>query len=56
MGQHPTIEVVVEGEGTGMTKRKARLWLRVKAAWHELRCRECRVSWQWWIEHLAGKR
>lgn len=36
-----------------------RLWLRVpsryRAAVHELRCRECRVSWGGWLGRLTGR-
>lgn len=28
--------------------------LRVKAALHELSCRECRVTWRSWIQRLVG--
>lgn len=27
---------------------------RLKAAWHELRCRECRVTWRSWWQRLRG--
>lgn len=27
---------------------------RTKAAWHELSCWECRVSWGSWIQRLLG--
>lgn len=30
------------------------LWLR--AAWHELSCRECRVTWRSWLARLVGLR
>jgi len=28
--------------------------LRRKAAWHELRCLECRVTWTSWWQRLTG--
>lgn len=30
--------------------------LRVRAAGHELRCRECRVTWKSWAGRLVGDR
>jgi hypothetical protein len=28
--------------------------LRLKAAWHELSCWECRVTWTSWAQRLMG--
>jgi hypothetical protein len=28
--------------------------LRLRAALHELRCRECRVTWRSWLQRLLG--
>lgn len=33
---------------------RARIRLRVRAAWHELSCLECRVSWRAWARQLLG--
>jgi hypothetical protein len=31
-----------------------RIKLRVRAAIHELRCWECRVTWTSWLQRLVG--
>lgn len=28
----------------------------LRAAWHELNCRECRVTWKSWAQRLLGDR
>jgi hypothetical protein len=28
--------------------------IRLKAAWHEMRCWECRVTWTSWAQRLVG--
>lgn len=28
--------------------------LRFRAAWHELRCWECRVTWRSWFQRVIG--
>lgn len=33
---------------------RPRLRLRARAAVHELRCRECRVTWRSWALRLTG--
>jgi hypothetical protein len=30
----------------------ARRFLRYRAAWHEIRCAECRASWRGWLRRL----
>lgn len=33
---------------------RVRLSLRLRAAWHEVWCRECRVTWRGWWHQLRG--
>lgn len=33
---------------------RVRIGLRLRAAKHELRCLECRVTWRSWLQRLIG--
>lgn len=37
-----------------LSPRQARRSLRMRAAAHEVRCAECRVSWRSWWQRLTG--